>query len=137
LTYTKELGSLVKVFTVAREEMDSEVPTQMVEALLTIAMRPGISLQDLGKAINLSQSATSRNAQTLGKWHRAGKPGFDLVETIEDPKDTRRKLAFLTPKGCTVVGKLIGAATLSKPVAVECMSAHDYLHPIYKARMAR
>jgi DNA-binding MarR family transcriptional regulator len=62
-------------------------------------MQPGITMQTLGGQIGVSQSSISRNVQTLGKWRRMGKPGYDLVTAVDDPVDTRRKNVFLTRDG--------------------------------------
>jgi DNA-binding MarR family transcriptional regulator len=107
----------------------------MAHALLCIALRPGITMQELGREIGVSQSSTSRNAQTLGQWHRAGKPGYGVIETVEDPRDTRRKIMFLTAKGRDVIGKVIGAMEGTPKVDFESESASTYLNSIFKARL--
>jgi DNA-binding MarR family transcriptional regulator len=135
MKYGKELGCLIRIVTVLRDEIDSEIPIQMAHAFLCVAHRPGMTLQDLGKELGVSQSSTSRNAQTLGAWHRTGKPGYGVIETVDDPRDTRRKIMFLTPKGRDVIGKVIGALQGTPKVNFPAPEAGAYLEDIFKARM--
>lgn len=132
-----ELAALIKVLTILREEVDNEIPIQMAHTFLCVALRPGISMQDLCRDTGLSQSSASRNVQTLGKWHRIGKPGYDVVEAVDDPADTRRKIMFLTPKGRSVIGKVLGAAFNRDPAPFDAPSSQEYLAPVYRARMSR
>ncbi len=136
MAHGKEIAALVKVLEVLREK-DAEFPIQMAHTLLCIAQRPGMTMQDIAKATKLSQSAASRNVQTLGKWRRDGRPGYDLVEDAADPHDTRRKIVFLSPKGRELVGELLGAAAQTGPVEFESPSLNDHLKPIFKARLAK
>lgn len=82
------------------------MPMQQADVLLSIAIRPGLTLADLGKATGLSPASVSRNIASLSKFHRLGKPGLDLVGVVIDPRETRRRLVFLTPAGKALVTKL-------------------------------
>jgi DNA-binding MarR family transcriptional regulator len=73
--------------------------------LLTIAREPGLTMQTLAKRTGLAQSSCSRNVAMLSLWHRLKKPGFDLVESVDDPRERRRKIIFLTLKGQRLVTK--------------------------------
>lgn len=42
----------------------------------------------------------------LSKWHSFGKPGLDLVQAEEDPRERRRKIISLTPKGHELIATL-------------------------------
>jgi len=83
--------------------IDEQMPMQMAQALLVIAMRPGLTMQELSEEVGLSQASCSRNVAALAKWHRLHKAGHDLVESMDDPRERRRKVMFLTPKGKRVV----------------------------------
>lgn len=135
-TYSKQLHTLIQVCEAARE-IDKEMPMQMLQSLLCVALRPGLTMQNLSEMTGLAQSSASRNIQTLGKWHRVGKPGYDLVEAVEDPEDTRRKIMFLTPKGKSFTSKLLGFVNAGPVVDFDAPSAQEHLKPIFKARMAR
>ena len=78
---------------------DPEMPIQMVQTLLVVMMRPGLTMSELGEQTGLTQSSVSRNVAALSKVHRTRRPGHDLVYTEEDPIERRRKLVLLSPKG--------------------------------------
>lgn len=105
-----ELSKIIKAIASLREE-DEQMPAQMAQCLLCVALRPGLTMQELGDMVGISQSSCSRNIAALGEWHRFGKPGLNLVEAVEDPRERRRKVAFLTPKGRQRIGKVLGAVT--------------------------
>jgi len=106
MSVSMDIYTIIKILKRLRE-LDAEMPIQMAQCFLHVALRPGLNMKELGEETGLSQSSASRNIQTLGKWHRIGKPGYDIVETFEDPDDTRRKLMFLTPKGRRVMSDLL------------------------------
>lgn len=83
-----------------------DMPMQQAEVLIAIANKPGITMSDLAKRTGLSQSSISRNIAALSKFHRIGKPGLDLVEAVTDPRETRRRLVYLTTNGKMHVTKL-------------------------------
>ena len=134
--YAKDISTVIKLIELMRE-VDNEMPMQMAHCFLCVAIRPGLTMQNLAEMTALSQSSTSRNVQTLGKWHRIGKPGYDLVEAVEDPNDTRRKIMYLTPKGRQLASKIIGEVRHEKAVDFESPTSKEALAPIFKARMSR
>ncbi len=104
----KQLDILNHLFRLLREvDKDGLMPIQTAHCLLIIARNPGKSQQFIQKELGLSQSSTSRAVQALSKWAKLGKPGYDLVEQVEDPADTRKKIVFLTPKGKALIGKAL------------------------------
>lgn len=48
--------------------------------------------------LGIYSSTMSRNIQSLGTRNSSGK-GMGLIETINDPTDSRAKLVFITPRG--------------------------------------
>lgn len=89
-------------------ELDPWMGLQTMETFLVIAMRPGLTMQEIADATGLAQSSCSRNVALLSKWHRLGKPGADLVVTYEDPVERRRKIVFLNEKGINKAKRIIG-----------------------------
>ena len=79
-----------------------------------------------------SRPSASRNIAALSKWHSFGKAGHDLVEAHEDPRERRRKLVQLTPKGQRLVkileaimgGDLLAAMTEPQAPAPEPVMPH-------------
>ena len=59
----------------------------------------------------MSQSLCSRTVAALSKWQRRGTPGLDLIEAIEDPRERRRKIMYLTPKGRQRMTRALEALT--------------------------
>lgn len=84
-----------------------DMPMQMADILLAVAMRPGVTMNDLSKSTGLSQSSISRNVAAMSRLHRLGKPGLDLMEAEIDPREPRRRVIFLTPKGKQFITKLV------------------------------
>ncbi|WP_114417533.1 MarR family transcriptional regulator [Marinospirillum perlucidum] len=82
----------------AIREVAPEIGIQAVHLLLEVARKPGITVSELISKTGLSQSSCSRNLALLSAQHRLGKPGLNLVYTQDDPKERRRKLAYLTEK---------------------------------------
>ena len=81
--------------------LDPEIQAQGLSTFLTIAKNDPspISMRDLAESVGIAQSSCSRNVASLGKIHRHGRPGHQLVESYEDPMDRRIKLVKLTQKG--------------------------------------
>jgi DNA-binding MarR family transcriptional regulator len=75
------------------------MPMQQALTLLAVAEQPGLTMQELSDTVGMSQSSCSRNVAALSKWHRLGSPGLDCLEAIEDPRERRRKVMYLTAKG--------------------------------------
>lgn len=111
---------------------DPEMGAQMISCFLHICGQPGLTMQNLCDLTKLSQSSASRNVQTLGKWHRIGKPGRDLVEAVEDPHDTRRKIMFPTKKGETLMSEIL-TAIRGTPVEFRAASAKETVRNVLRA----
>ena len=131
MSQSKKIFTLIQVIRAFRN-VDSEMPAQMAHCLLEVALRPGLNMRQLEEATGLSQSSASRNIQTLGKWHRDRRPGYDRVESVEDPEDTRRKIMFLTPKGRQLVADVLSAVT-GEPFEYEGPTAREFIDNTYKA----
>lgn len=109
-SYSEEIHRLMAAIEIARAGLPV-MPIQMLQALLAVAKKPGITMHQLGEILNTSQASCSRNVAALGKSHKFGEPGLDLVEAVEDPVERRRKIMFLTPKGRARVQEILSAAT--------------------------
>jgi DNA-binding MarR family transcriptional regulator len=122
-TFGREINSLIKAVDAIRTQ-SIDMPAQQILTFLTVAMRPGITMEDLGRDVGISQSSVSRNVAALSKQHRLGKPGADYLEAIEDPRERRRKVMYLTPKGRSVMRKALEALT-GEPVDFESPTAKE------------
>lgn len=100
-----EITVLMRVLEEFRK-LDPDLPIQYALSFLTLAANEGLSLGELATRLGIAQSSASRNVAALSAWHSFGKPGLDLVEAREDPRERRRKLVTLTPKGHALVETL-------------------------------
>ena len=92
------LPTLIRVLEEFRT-LDPDLPIQYALSFLTLAQNEGLSMGELAQRLAIAQSSASRNIAALSDWHSFGKPGLGLVEAREDPRERRRKLVSLTPKG--------------------------------------
>ncbi|QQP89560.1 winged helix-turn-helix transcriptional regulator [Skermanella rosea] len=100
-----EIASLMRVLEEFRK-LDPDLPIQYALSFLTLAENEGISMRELAERLGIAQSSASRNVAALSKWHSFGKPGLDLVQAEEDPRERRRKIISLTPKGHALIATL-------------------------------
>ena len=98
--------AVTRIITMLRT-LSPGMPMQQADILFQIAIHPGLTMAELVKRTGLSQSSVSRNVAALSKYHRLGEPGLDLVETLNDPRDPRRRLMFLNTNGKTFITKLL------------------------------
>lgn len=101
------LRGLIGVMETFREK-HREMPLQMAQTLLEVAARPGITPNELITAVGISQSAMSRNLQTLGDGSSKGAVGMGLVEAWLDRNDYRATQLHLTAEGRAYVMRLLG-----------------------------
>lgn len=123
-TYSRDIKSLIKAIDAIRTESD-DMPAQQIQVFLTVALRPGITMENLGRDVGISQSSVSRNVAALSKHHRLGKAGADYVEATEDPTERRRKIIFLTPRGRQIMRKALEALTREPVTDFESPAAED------------
>lgn len=83
-------------------------PIHFAQVLLVVAEEEPCTFQKVMGKLDLSNSAVSRTVMALGQLNRRGQPGFDLLTTFRDPKEGRRFLIKLTPKGKALVRQLKG-----------------------------
>lgn len=101
---SKGLRTLYQAVQLFRD-LDPTLPSQTVVAFLLIAAgaatapEEDIQMRDLQAAMDTSSASVSRNVAVLTIQHRLGKPGLNLVERYEDPRDRRNTRVRLTPKG--------------------------------------
>ena len=100
-----EIYTLMHVLEEFRK-LDPDLPIQYALSFLTLAQNEGMSMRELAERLGIAQSSASRNVAALSKWHSFGKPGLDLVQAEEDPRERRRKIISLTPKGHALIGTL-------------------------------
>lgn len=94
-------------FLTAAREIHPFIEIQQVQILLEISRKPLSTMQELADTTGGALSSISRNLDALGDRHRKGKPGLGLVAKDWDPREVRRMVAWLTPRGQEVVSRLL------------------------------
>lgn len=98
---TQRLLSLAK----ALRTVDPELPLQHIQILFEIANEPGITANDLADHLGSSKASISRGLKSLG-WDSDKKHGKLLIEYKPCPRDSRRRLYYLTRPGVDLVAFL-------------------------------
>ncbi|GGX91321.1 hypothetical protein GCM10007160_18530 [Litchfieldella qijiaojingensis] len=104
--YTK--AGMMRVCQILEEfrQIYPDMQTQTAVFFVTIAMNPGITMKELMERTGTVQSTCSRNVSLLSEWLKHNKPGYGLVQAMEDPVERRRKIVKLTPKGERLAAQL-------------------------------
>src|SRR4051794_20130658 len=71
----RELNTVMRLLETFRR-VDTVLPAQMAQCFVAVALRPGLTAQNLAEMTGLSQSGANRNIQALGARNRLGKPGL-------------------------------------------------------------
>ena len=99
-------GNLLKIIQEIRK-FDPQIESQAIAIFFLVGLeagKDGISMQDIANKLDLAQSSVSRNVFKLSFNNKNRNIG--LVESFEDPKERRRKLVILSPKGKMVFDTL-------------------------------
>ena len=100
-------GSLFRFEGLLKKHFHDTVEAQTVMFFLHVASQAEpVDLTSVGKALELTKAATSRNYYRLSIGMR-GTEGLDLIESQDDPMDYRRKLVTLTTKGVSVAQEMV------------------------------
>lgn len=107
-TSTSQLSAVLSIVEAFRE-IAPTMEIQRATILLLVAKTPGISSREIQEFTGLSSTAISRNVIGLGSPRRVGVSGLGLIQELDDPHDSRRKLYSLTPKGWAFINRVTGA----------------------------
>lgn len=77
-----------------------------VQVFLEVARHGKRTYEEIADTLKVSTASVSRIAASLSDTHRKGHPGLGLVEIHKDPKEGRRYLLMLSPKGEALVRQL-------------------------------
>jgi DNA-binding MarR family transcriptional regulator len=90
-------------------DADPDMPLVSAALLLSIAVNEGVTQRELIAKLKIPSSTASRSISVLSDVARVGKQGLGLVTWYDDPTDRRIKRLLLTPKGRSIVQKLLEA----------------------------
>ncbi|KNX40021.1 hypothetical protein ROTO_34280 [Roseovarius tolerans] len=102
----KQFRAIFQVMQALRE-LDADMPMNQAVCFAWIALNEGRTQVELRQDLDMASSTSSRNLAALSKVHRLGKPGLDMIEWVENPKDRRAKLLYLSNEGKHLVSKML------------------------------
>ena len=102
------LNQLEKSLAVFASLDPTHLPTHFAQVFLVVAQEEPCTLRKIEERLDLSNSAASRTINALGAVNRKGHEGFGLVTVTRDPKEGRRFIVQLTPKGKALRRQLTG-----------------------------
>lgn len=83
-------------------------PLHHAQLFLEVARRGQCTYAELEEALSLSHGSISRGVTALGETNRRGEPGYRLLTADPDPKESRRFLVRLSPRGRALLRQLQG-----------------------------
>jgi len=100
----RELEGAIQAFRVLDP---THLPAHHIAVFLVVAQEEPCTFALIEQRLGLSTSAVSRTIHALGDEHRKGRQGFRLVTVEKDPKEGRRFIAMLTPRGQALKRQLL------------------------------
>lgn len=90
-----------------RTSIDPNIPAQMLQTFMTVAMNEGKSLTEIAELVSANMSTASRHLLELGSRNRRMEPGYNLVARTPDPMNLRQNSYTLTAKGRLLLANVI------------------------------
>lgn len=81
-------------------------PLHHAQVFLAVATRGKCTYADIETELGLSNPSVSRTVTALGPVHRTGRDGYHLLDMEPDPREGRRFLVMLSPKGKALLRQL-------------------------------
>ncbi|MCW2285622.1 DNA-binding MarR family transcriptional regulator [Rhodoblastus acidophilus] len=127
IKYQNQLAlSAAAVLSVLTQE-SKKLPLSHYFAFLRIAEQKGTTVGDLVRLMQIDQSTVSRMTDSLSEWGRDGGPGLGLIESIDDPRERRRKVFFLTRKGRERINQLLSLLNADHVTDFEPMMKEQFI----------
>lgn len=89
------------------KKLSAAFPQSYMEALLKIALKPGLGTGEYAERIDTSSPNCSRILGILGDRPRRSNEHYSLIEQQDDPIDARKTHYYLTAKGYNVIKKIL------------------------------
>lgn len=129
----EELARMTAAMELLRKRVNKGMPGQQMCLLLTVAVRPGVTMQELTRLLDMPQGSVSRNIKALSYYreHENGVSklkGRGLLYTSPAENGSHALAVYLTPLGKKVIGEI--GQVLRKDDATERQRGHqDYIPP--------
>jgi DNA-binding MarR family transcriptional regulator len=104
-----KLERLLNAIDLFADQVDKDMPMQMIRAFLFAAIHEGDGPNELARKADVSSTVMSRHISDLGDINRYKLGGHELVYQKTDPMDRRSRKVHLTPKGVAFRNKLVRA----------------------------
>ena len=104
LSAAKKVDLLLRQF---RTSIDPNIPAQMLQTFMTVAMNEGKSLTEIAALCSSNISTASRHLLELGARNRRMEPGYGLVDRTTEPMNLRQNAYTLTAKGRLLLDAII------------------------------
>lgn len=119
-----EINRIARVVEHLRKNVNKDLPSQHLAIFLAVAERPGITMPELIRQLDMPQGTLSRNVKLLSRFidQEGGKPvlrGHDLLRTSPVPTGRHALAVYLTDKGEFLLRELqdiLGESSESTPV---------------------
>jgi DNA-binding MarR family transcriptional regulator len=110
--------AMARVFHEVGAEIGRAPPASFMIALMSIALKPGISVGELAKQMDMQMASASRvllELSTPDPSHRRAGFGYGLIEYKGKDDDRRSKAVYLTPQGKKVIRKVLRSLGAKEP----------------------
>jgi DNA-binding MarR family transcriptional regulator len=102
-------GRLTAAIEALRQDVD-DMPAAWILVLLRLAEQQGCTAAWLAEEVGLSPSVTHRVLQELGARPAGRRDALELIDSVTDPSNIKRKIYLLTNNGRLRVKKALAAA---------------------------
>lgn len=82
------------------------LPLHHAQLLVEVARNEPCTFAELGEALGITNGSVSRSVSALGEVNRRGDLGYRLLQTAKDPREPRRFLVSLSPRGRALLRQL-------------------------------
>jgi DNA-binding MarR family transcriptional regulator len=98
-----------------RDASKTPVSATDVAAFCAVAARPGKTISDYARTLNISRNSMSRAMMDFSDTARGGGPGMGLIDQRVDIHDRRQVTCGLTPRGREFARKIAAAILPVRP----------------------
>jgi len=139
--HMEELARMTAAMELLRKRINKGMPGQQMCLLLTVAVRPGVTMQELTQLLDMPQGSVSRNIKALS-YYRERENGISqlkgrgLLYTAPVGDGSHSLAVHLTPLGEKVIGE-IGQVLRKESAQEKQRCRQDYISPqILKAALS-
>ena len=95
------------------KDINCEMPLQQMETFLAVARMGKCTVAELDRHLPQQQQAIARNVRILCAVASPTRAGFDLIQQVLDPYDSRKRQLTLTAKGELLIKNLSEALDIN------------------------